>query len=67
MNRSLAGGNELKSLGLTRSVNGAVRVFSVLFDHLVCSVKHRLRDRQADLACCLEVDDELKFHRLLNW
>jgi len=31
MNRSLAGGNALKALGLTMSVNGAVRVFSVSF------------------------------------
>ena len=30
---------------------------TTLFDHLIRSVKHRLRDRQADLFRCLEIDN----------
>jgi hypothetical protein len=35
--------HQLKALGFTRSVNGAVRVLSVLLNYLVCSVQHMPR------------------------
>ena len=60
MNRTLAGGNALKALGFTRSVNGAVRVLSVLLDHLIRPIQYRLRNRQGDLFCRLQIDDKLK-------
>src|SRR5262245_12683911 len=67
MNRTLAVGNVLKALGPTRSVNGAVRVFSVLLDHIVRPRQHVRRNRQADLLCCFQIDDKLElfglFHR----
>jgi hypothetical protein len=66
MNRSFAGDNALKALGLTRSVKGAVRVFSVLLNHLVRSRQHIRRDRQADLLGSFQIDDELKILRLLD-
>ena len=37
-----------------------------LFDQLIRSVQHRLRNREPDLPCRLEIDHELKFHRLLH-
>jgi hypothetical protein len=66
MNRSLAGGNALKSFGLTRSVKGAVRVLSVSLNHLVRSRQHVWRNREADLLGGLEIDDELELLRLLH-
>jgi hypothetical protein len=66
MKRILAGGNALKVLGLTRSVNGgAVRVFSVLLNHLIRSRQEVGRDREADLLSGFQVDNQLEFHRLL--
>jgi len=54
MNRSLAGGNELKSLGLTRS--GVSDAFSVLFDYLIRPCQHVGRNRQAHLLRRLEIN-----------
>src|SRR5262249_48373441 len=68
MNRILAGGNALKAWGLTRSVNGAVRIVQrrVLLDHLVRPVEHRLRNRQANRFRGFEIYPQLKLARLLN-
>jgi hypothetical protein len=66
MNRSFAGDNALKALGLTRSVKGAVRVFSVLLNHLVRSRQDVRRNGQADLFGCFEIDHELELGRLLD-
>ena len=38
-----------------------------LLDHLIRPEKHRLRDCDADLLGGLEIDYELKLHRLLHW
>jgi len=65
MNRSFAGDNALKALGLTRSVKGAVRVFSVLLNYFVRPCQHVRRDCEADLFGGFEVDDELKLCGLL--
>src|SRR5262245_57599315 len=37
-----------------------------LLDHLIRSYQHIRRNRQADLLCRLEVDDELELRRLLH-
>jgi hypothetical protein len=47
MNRSLAGGDALKALSLTKS--GVSDAFSGLLDHLIRSSQHIRRDRKADL------------------
>ena len=36
-------------------------------DHLIRSFQHLLRNRHADLLGGLEIDDKLKFRRLLHW
>jgi hypothetical protein len=36
------------------------------FDDSICPKQHRLRNRQADLLCRLQIDHELKFRRLLD-
>ena len=43
-----------------------VLVALLLFDHLIRSHQHVRRNRQADLLRCLEIDDQLKLHRLLH-
>ena len=48
----------------TRHSTLDTRPFSL--DHLVRPIQQRLRDRQADLLCRLEIDDELKLRRLLD-
>jgi hypothetical protein len=40
--------------------------FSVSLNHLVRPVEHRLRNRQAYLFSRLQIDHQLKFHRLLD-
>src|SRR5262245_29834618 len=37
------------------------------FDHFIRPLKHAAWNRQTDLFCCLEIDDELKLRRLLHW
>src|SRR5438094_611278 len=37
-----------------------------LFDHFIRPRQHIGRNRQADLFCCLEIDDQFKFLRLLD-
>jgi hypothetical protein len=64
MNRSLAGGKVLKSLGLTRS--GVSDTFSVLLDHLICSSQNVGWNRKSDLLGGLQIDDEFKLLRLLD-
>src|SRR5215510_7614418 len=56
----LLGGN------ISDSVNGAVRVFSVLLDHLVRPVQHRLWNREAERFRRLEINHELKLGWLFN-
>lgn len=58
------GSARAESLGLTRSVNGAVRVFSILFDHPIRSYQHVGRNAHTDLLGRFEIDDELKLRRL---
>jgi hypothetical protein len=40
---------------------------SKLFDHLVRPVQDRLRNRQADLFCGFQINDELEFRWSLHW
>ena len=39
---------------------------SLLFDHFIRSRQHIRRNRQADLLCRFEIDDELELRRLLD-
>ena len=41
-------------------------VFAPSFDHLICPRQHVRRNRQADLLCGFEIDDEIEFRRLLD-
>jgi hypothetical protein len=36
------------------------------FNHPIRLHQRSLRDFQAGLLCCFQIDDELEFHRLLN-
>jgi hypothetical protein len=64
MNRSLAEGNALKSLGLT-GVASVLRSASYLIT-LSARTQHVGRNGQADLLSCLQVNDELKLRRLFH-
>ena len=66
MNRTLAGGNALKALGLTRSRNELSVLFGVLLNHLVRTEQHGLWNGDADLLRGFEVDHKLKLRRLLH-
>src|SRR5262249_17405912 len=45
---------------------GALRKTRKLFDHLVCAREQCWRDGKSQRLCRFEVDDQLKFRRLLN-
>jgi hypothetical protein len=63
--RTLTEGRALKSFDLTRS--GGSDTFSVSLDHPVRSRQHVGRYREADLLGSLEIDQQLKLRRLLDW
>jgi hypothetical protein len=44
----------------------AALVEHALFDDLICTYQHRLRDRQAERLRSLEIDDQLVFGGLLH-
>jgi hypothetical protein len=58
MNRSLAGGNALKSLGLTR--NSVSDTFSVLLNHFIRSHQHIRRYGETNLLRRLEINHQLE-------
>src|SRR5262245_6857471 len=52
--------------GIWRRMDGIEKVTSSSLNQLVRAKEHRLRNRQADLFCRCEVDNELNLHRLLH-
>src|SRR5262249_12013904 len=49
------------------SIHFAFLIFTfALLDHLIRSVQHRLRNRQADLLGCFEIDNEIELLWLLH-
>ncbi len=42
------------------------RTYGVLFDHFVGANKNRVRDRNPECLCCLQIQNQFKFGRLLN-